>query len=181
VVAALRAAVPGSTFAVERTGGMHYEPHYSPLFEDDPGASVAPVEKLLSEDCGHEAEPVLKLLVRHGRWEPDAFLELARAAAGHLAEVTRSSPSSLLEISGLGVSKASTLARCCAERGINPEEVVAFAVQLRDRGEGLEEAVEGLTGLMVTFELELSDLGREVSVTAPADALPASELPTSGS
>ncbi|MBB1255274.1 HAD family hydrolase [Streptomyces sp. OF3] len=126
VVAALREAVPGSTFAVERTGGMHYEPHYSPLFEDDPGASVAPVEKLLSEDCGHAAEPVLKLLVRHGRWEPDAFLELARAAAGHLAEVTRSSPSSLLEISGLGVSKASTLARCCAERGIHPEEVVAF-------------------------------------------------------
>jgi hypothetical protein len=47
--------------------------------------------------------------------------------------------------------------------------------------EGLEEAVEGLTGLQVVFELELSDIGREVSVTAPADALPASELPTSGS
>lgn len=40
--------------------------------------------------------------------------------------MTRSSPSALLEISGPGVSKASTLALCCAERGISHEEVVAF-------------------------------------------------------
>ncbi len=40
--------------------------------------------------------------------------------------MTRSSPSALLELSGCGVSKASTLALCCAERGISHEEVVAF-------------------------------------------------------
>ena len=60
------------------------------------------------------------------RQEPDAFLTLARIAIGDRANVTRSSPSALLEISGPGVSKASTLALCCAERGISHEEVVAF-------------------------------------------------------
>ncbi|MFE6687758.1 HAD-IIB family hydrolase [Streptomyces sp. NPDC057743] len=156
VVHALRAAAPGSTFAVERTGGIHYEPQYPP-FLLDPAAVIAPAEKLLSESftapscpapedgagtdgpfsadtgaTGSDAaadgaeQPVLKLLAHHPDLDPDAFLTLARAAAGHLASFTRSSPTALLEISGLGVSKAGTLARCCAERGIAPDEVVAF-------------------------------------------------------
>jgi hydroxymethylpyrimidine pyrophosphatase-like HAD family hydrolase len=69
---------------------------------------------------------VLKILAYHPEIEPDAFLTLARIAIGDRADVTRSSPSALLEISGPGVSKASTLALCCAERGISHEEVVAF-------------------------------------------------------
>ncbi|WP_438486992.1 HAD hydrolase family protein [Streptomyces sp. S186] len=163
VVHALRGAAPGTSFAVERTGGIHYEPQYPP-FLLDPAAVIAPAEKLLAEDfapqvapeqadsdtdgpyaagftpavpdaagatlTGSDApapdQPVLKLLAHHPDLDPDAFLTLARATAGHLASFTRSSPTALLEISGLGVSKAGTLARCCAERGISPEEVVAF-------------------------------------------------------
>ncbi|TSB18662.1 HAD hydrolase family protein [Streptomyces sp. NBC_01525] len=192
VVEALRSAAPGTSFAVERTGGIHYEPHYPP-FHRDPAAVTAPAEKLLADDfdpppgpapttlgAGDEViaaplgapdavpvgaqgavpvgasdagpprtvsvipgasapgvvageiptagpgQPVLKLLAHHHEWEPDAFLALARRTAGTLASITRSSPTSLLEISGLGVSKAGTLARCCAERGIAPEEVTAF-------------------------------------------------------
>ncbi|GAA3189241.1 HAD family hydrolase [Streptomyces ramulosus] len=192
VVAALRAVAPGTAFAVERTGGIHYEPHYKP-FHRDPAAVTAPIEKLLADDfdpppgpapttlgAGDEAiaapvgapgavpvgargvapvdapdagaprtvsavpevsapgvvageiptmgpgQPVLKLLAHHDGWEPDAFLALAREAAGSLASITRSSPTALLEISGPGVSKAGTLARCCAERGIAPQEVTAF-------------------------------------------------------
>ncbi|MGD3105247.1 HAD-IIB family hydrolase [Streptomyces sp. YGL11-2] len=161
VVHALRAAAPGTSFAVERTGGIHYEPQYPP-FLLDPAAAIAPAEKLLAEgfappltaepeagagtdgpyssdadpagpgaagaasgDTGAD-QPVLKLLAHHPEMDPDAFLALARTAAGHLASFTRSSPTALLEISGLGVSKAGTLARCCAERGISPREVVAF-------------------------------------------------------
>ncbi|MEV4437400.1 Cof-type HAD-IIB family hydrolase [Streptomyces sp. NPDC049577] len=123
VVHALRAAAPGTSFAVERTTGMHYEPHYPP-FESDPVAMVAPAEELLSQD-GHR-DPVIKLLAFHDVLGPDEFLALARTAGGAHGSFTRSSPTALLEISGLGVSKASTLARCCAERGISPEEVVAF-------------------------------------------------------
>ncbi|MEU8773084.1 Cof-type HAD-IIB family hydrolase [Streptomyces sp. NPDC048606] len=125
VVEALRAAAPGTSFAVERTTGINYEPDYPPFFQD-PGATIATVEKLLQEDLDDGTAPVLKLLAHHGELSPDAFLELARTAAGQYASITRSSPTALLEVSGLGVSKASTLALCCAERGISPEEVVAF-------------------------------------------------------
>jgi hydroxymethylpyrimidine pyrophosphatase-like HAD family hydrolase len=69
---------------------------------------------------------VLKILAFHHELDPDAFLTVARRAVGDRATITRSSPSALLEISGPGVSKASTLELCCAERGISPEEVVAF-------------------------------------------------------
>ncbi|MFF8269833.1 Cof-type HAD-IIB family hydrolase [Streptomyces sp. NPDC016562] len=125
VVEALRAAAPGTSFAVEMTTGINYEPAYPPFFKD-PGARVATAEKLLAEDTDDNAAPVLKLLAHHAELTPDAFLALARSAAGAYASITRSSPTALLEISGPGVSKASTLALCCAERGISPEEVVAF-------------------------------------------------------
>ncbi|MFE1769938.1 Cof-type HAD-IIB family hydrolase [Streptomyces sp. NPDC059008] len=137
VVDALRNAAPGTSFAVERTSGIHYEPQYPPLLLD-PTACVAPAEKLLAEDFvapldGTDGgapdfpdQPVIKLLAHHPELEPDAFLALARKAAGDLASFTRSSPTALLEISGSGVSKAGTLAHCCAERGITPDEVVAF-------------------------------------------------------
>ncbi|MFD6180259.1 Cof-type HAD-IIB family hydrolase [Streptomyces goshikiensis] len=125
VVNALRAAAPGTSFAVERTTGINYEPTYPPFFQD-PGATVATVEKLLHEEPDTTAAPVLKLLAHHSELSPDEFLMLARSAAGDHASITRSSPTALLEISGLGISKASTLELCCAERGISPAEVVAF-------------------------------------------------------
>ncbi|WP_190134537.1 HAD hydrolase family protein [Streptomyces longispororuber] len=125
VVELLRAAAPGTSFAVDRTGGVHHEPHYPPL-RMDPAVSVAPVEKLLAGDSGGADQPILKVLAHHPDLTPDAFLALARAAAGDRAEITRSSPTALLEISAPGVTKAGTLALCCAERGISPAEVVAF-------------------------------------------------------
>ncbi|MFE0640491.1 Cof-type HAD-IIB family hydrolase [Streptomyces sp. NPDC058877] len=125
VVEALRTAAPGTSFAVELTTGIHYEPHYPPFFLD-PGATVATAEKLLFEEEPHSAAPVLKLLAQHSELDPDAFLSIAREAAGDRAAFTRSSPTALIEVSALGVSKASTLALCCAERGITAEEVVAF-------------------------------------------------------
>ncbi len=125
VVEALRAAAPGTSFAVELTTGINYEPDYPPFFKD-PGAHLATAEELLHEATDESAAPVLKLLAHHPEITPDEFLALARSAAGAYASITRSSPTSLLEISGHGVSKASTLALCCAERGITPDEVVAF-------------------------------------------------------
>ncbi|MFB6980699.1 Cof-type HAD-IIB family hydrolase [Streptomyces scopuliridis] len=135
VVQALRDAAPGTTFAVELTTGIHYEPAYPP-FHQDPGATVATAEKLLQiqeqgQGQGQQAEdestaPVVKLLAHHPDLTPDGFLTVARTAVGDRATITRSSPSALLEVSGPGVSKASTLALCCAQRGISSDEVVAF-------------------------------------------------------
>ncbi|MER7196497.1 hydrolase [Streptomyces sp. CB01635] len=125
VVHILRAAAPGTAFAVERTGGLHHEPTYPPLHLEA-GESVAAAEKLLADGSPCADQPVLKLLAYHADLAPDEFLALAREAVGDRAAITRSSPSALLEISGPGVSKASTLALCCAERGITAAEVVAF-------------------------------------------------------
>ncbi|MEU0130319.1 MULTISPECIES: Cof-type HAD-IIB family hydrolase [unclassified Streptomyces] len=125
VVRVLRETTPGVSFAVELTTGIHYEPAYPP-FHMDPGATVAVAEKLLREEAPGTGTPVLKVLAHHAELAPDAFLLLAREAAGDRASFTRSSPTALLEVSGLGVSKAGTLAACCAERGIGADEVVAF-------------------------------------------------------
>jgi Cof subfamily protein (haloacid dehalogenase superfamily) len=124
IVRSLRLAAPGVSFAVERTDGMNYEPRYPPLHEEDrPPSQVAEAEKLLGAG---DKRPVLKLLAHHTALDPDGFLALAREVAGGHGEFTRSSPSALLEISGRGVSKASTLARRCVRHGIDPAEVVAF-------------------------------------------------------
>lgn len=143
VVDILRTLAPGTSFAVERTAAIGYEPRYPP-FQSDPGAVVAPADKLLAGggddegagtgagavesagDGAYAGQPVLKLLAHHPDLDPDDFLAIARSAAGAHAEFTRSSPTALLEISGKGVSKAGTLAHCCAERGIGPDQVVAF-------------------------------------------------------
>lgn len=124
-VTTLREAAPGAAFAVELTTGIHYEPKYPP-FHKDPGATVAAAEKLLGGTDEDAAAPLVKLLAHHSTLTPDGFLALARAAMGDRVSITRSSPTALLEVSGPGVSKASTLALCCAERGISADEVVAF-------------------------------------------------------
>ncbi len=121
----LRDAAPGTVYAVEQTYGFNQEPDYPKLHMEIPD-TLAPAEDLLAPDSHTAGEPVIKILAYHPAIEPDAFLTLARIAIGDRADVTRSSPSALLEISGPGVSKASTLALCCAERGISHEEVVAF-------------------------------------------------------
>ncbi|MFD7876182.1 Cof-type HAD-IIB family hydrolase [Streptomyces sp. NPDC059378] len=121
----LRDAAPGTVVAVEQTYGFHQEPAYPKLHMEIPD-HLAPAEDLLAPDGPCAAEPVLKILAYHPDLDPDDFLGVGRLAIGTRASVTRSSPSALLEISGHGVSKASTLALCCAERGISPEEVVAF-------------------------------------------------------
>lgn len=161
VVHTLRAAAPGTSFAVELTTGIHYEPAYPP-FHLDPGATVAVAEKLLGEDPPGSGAPILKMLAHHAELAPDDFLALARTAAGDHASFTRSSPSALLEISGPGVSKASTLAACCAERGISSAEVVAFGDMPNDvemlswagasyaMGNAHPAAVAAATGLTAT-------------------------------
>ncbi|WFB87589.1 MULTISPECIES: HAD family hydrolase [Streptomyces] len=121
----LREAAPGTVYAVEQTYGFHQELAYPKMHLEVPD-DLLPAEELLAPDGRGTTEPVLKILAFHPELDPDGFLTLARLAVGDRANVTRSSPSALLEISGPDVSKASTLALCCAERGISHDEVVAF-------------------------------------------------------
>jgi Cof subfamily protein (haloacid dehalogenase superfamily) len=121
----VREAAPGTVYAVEQTYGFYQEPEYPKLHMEIPDM-LAPAEELLAPGGAGAEQPILKILAYHPTLDPDAFLTVARLAVGRRATITRSSPSALLEISGPGVSKASTLALCCAERGISHEEVVAF-------------------------------------------------------
>lgn len=117
LVAAIREALPGVQFAVESGLTFGHEPAYVPGW---PAADrvVAEVERLV-------ADPVAKLLVRHPDRPPAEIHEQVVRIAGEEAVVTYSGDT-LLEVSGAGVSKASTLAALCAERGVGPGGVLAF-------------------------------------------------------
>jgi Cof subfamily protein (haloacid dehalogenase superfamily) len=124
VVRALRERLPGTAFAFEFPGGFAREPEYTlVMWESDKPHHVAPAEQLIAEG---RVDGLFKLLAKHPDLDPDSFLQQAREAAGHVVEITRSSPVPLVEISAAGVTKASTLARWCGEQGIDRSEVVAF-------------------------------------------------------
>ena len=114
----LRSDLPELAFAVEYGDRLAHEPHYPVRF---PAPDHRAVE--VAELC---AAPAVKLLARHAGMDPDSLLMRARSVAGHLGEFTHSSRDGLLEISAPGVSKASGLARFCAERGVDAGQVLAF-------------------------------------------------------
>lgn len=125
LVTDLRAAAPGVVFAAE--AGLQYcrEPDYP---TGHPLDDVSPIV----EDALEFAElAVAKLLVRHDGMQQKLLLSLAAAVAGDEAVVTCSGPE-IVEIAAGGVTKASTLALACAERGIVAAEVLAFGDMVND-------------------------------------------------
>ncbi len=119
VAAALRTAIPGVVFAVERgERGFAHEPAYRPGW-DQADKVVDAAEVIL-------AEPMAKLLARHPELSSDELVARASAALGDAVTVTSSSRDGLLEMSAAGVSKASTLGTLCAERGHEARDVIAF-------------------------------------------------------
>lgn len=114
----LRTAVPGTHYALETGDGIALETGFLERYPVPDGAVRAAFEEIV--------RPAYKLLARHEELGAQEFWDAGAAAVGDLVEVTWSSATSLLEISAHGVTKASTLAVLCAERGITPEQVVAF-------------------------------------------------------
>lgn len=119
-VALLHEALPGIGIAGETGFNVLAEAAYGrDLWHDR--AFLRPVESL----CDQE-ERVVKLMVWSETHPVEhMFTAAVEAVAGH-AEVTYSGTIGLLEISAAGVTKATTLAALCAERGIDPADVVAF-------------------------------------------------------
>ncbi len=99
----IRAAVPGSAFAIETLAGIALEPDFLERHPVPEGAGGR-----RSPSCS--AEPALKILARHEELGYQEFWDRAAAAIGDRAVITWSSTSSLLEISAAGVTKATTLA-----------------------------------------------------------------------
>jgi len=119
VAQALREALPGIAFAVERADlGFAHEHTYVPTYPV-PGNTALPVEELVSGG-------VVKLLARHRTLGSDDLLAAAREAVGDRATLTHSSNEGLLEVSAVGISKATGLAALAAEHGVEAADVVAF-------------------------------------------------------
>jgi Cof subfamily protein (haloacid dehalogenase superfamily) len=119
VCAELRAAVPGSAFAVETLDGIGLEPEFLERHPVPDGARRAPLDELVTE-------PVVKLLARHEELDAQDYWDAAEAAIGDQVTITWSSTSTLLEISAFGVTKATTLALVAEGLGVAAAEVVAF-------------------------------------------------------
>ncbi|HST66329.1 MAG TPA: Cof-type HAD-IIB family hydrolase [Mycobacteriales bacterium] len=120
-VAALRASVPGLSFAAEFAPGFGHEASYRHGWDlGEVEVRVAEAEELLDQ-------PVVKLLARHPTMDRDELLTVARDLLGADVTVTSSSTTeALLEISAPGVTKATALAGLAARQGIAAAEVVAF-------------------------------------------------------
>jgi Cof subfamily protein (haloacid dehalogenase superfamily) len=115
----LRAALPGTAFAVETLDGIGLEPEFlerHPLPDD---VRRAELDELVDG-------PVVKLLARHEELGAQDYWDAAEAAIGDRVTITWSSTSTLLEISAYEVTKATTLALLADELGVDRRDVVAF-------------------------------------------------------
>jgi Cof subfamily protein (haloacid dehalogenase superfamily) len=120
VTSELRRRQPDTWFAVEYGLEFRHEPIYKPRWDvDAPGVAEATLDEMV-------AAPVAKLLARHEHLPRDEFVALVEDVIGNRATVTHSSTDALAEISAIGVTKASGLAKVAAKHGVGPEDVVVF-------------------------------------------------------
>lgn len=115
----LRRALPGTTFAIEKTDGFAKEPAFMPRLPPPSELTVGAFPEILDGTA-------VKLLARHDDMDPEHFWATVESHVGHLVTTTWSSSGALVEMSASGVTKASTLELLCAERQVVASEVVAF-------------------------------------------------------
>ena len=163
VADALRAELPGVAFAVEQHElGFAHEDTYVPSWEQ-PDHSPRPIEQLVRGG-------VVKMLARHRGMTGDQLLAVARTALGDRATLTHSSNDGLLEISAVGVSKASGLAAFAQERGVTAEDVIAFGDMPNDLP---MLAWAGHAVAMANAHLEVLDVADEVTGSNDDDGVAA--------
>jgi Cof subfamily protein (haloacid dehalogenase superfamily) len=149
----LRARVPEVLFAAEVDSGRRlvHEPGW-PMRDN---ANVAAYAGGLDDMTDG---PVLKLLARAPGRHSDSFNELVRSTVGDLVEATYSSYTGLIEMSQLGVTKATTLARFATELGILPADALTFGDMPNDismlRWSGRSVAVANADPLVLTAARE---------------------------
>jgi len=115
----LREAIPGTTFALEKSDGYAKEAGFMPRVPPPTDLVVGPLAEIFDD-------AVVKILARHEDMDPERFWAEVESHVGDIVTTTWSSRGALVEISAAGVSKASTLELLCRDRGIDAAEVVAF-------------------------------------------------------
>lgn len=127
IAAAVTAAVPSASFALECLDGMRLDPGFDEPYPTPPGTPRGPLDQVWDATA-------LKVLVRYDARPPSPadhladhtdFHDAVEAAVGDRATVTWS-VAGVAEISAAGVTKASALARLCEQLGVAPTDVVAF-------------------------------------------------------
>lgn len=133
IVERMQGLFPGLSLVSVRDGGDTYVAEHGYSGMQDPGAKVArwPIEHRLGTREDVLAEPSVKLVMRDDSVTPDDLLEAARRLAVPGCHATTSG-APFLEVGRAGVTKASALARYCADRGIDQSDVVAFGDNIND-------------------------------------------------
>jgi len=124
-IARIREQVPDAAFAFESGTHFGYEPAYRTWVPDtgtDPSLRRGPVEQLAREVSA------VKVLVQSQTHGDDALLaRVLGCLEGRLTATTSTGRGhGLVELSALGVDKASMLARTCARLGVPARRVAAF-------------------------------------------------------
>lgn len=123
----LRAAIPGSLFAVERSTTSARdridqqflaEPEFRGVWPN-PDVRSAPLDELVGKSA-------VKLLVLHRELTSGEMATAAEEIVAGQLQVTYSTGAGLLELSAPGVDKASGLAAVAAELGVDQPDVIAF-------------------------------------------------------
>jgi Cof subfamily protein (haloacid dehalogenase superfamily) len=120
IVVELREAAPGVCFACERGLHLGCEPEYLARFPHAKQEAACIADALTL--C---REPISKLIAHHTQIPVQELLQLAQSIVGERAVVTFSG-APFVEIGAPGAQKSLALAWLCAERGIQPDEVIAF-------------------------------------------------------
>lgn len=127
----LTTVLPDTVVAVQTPGELRAGPGFAQVRTRGRREGLTPTEPPVTQ-VGSVAEmldveDIIKIIVVSPGSEPDAMLTTARAEAGEVASVTRSSVARpMLELGPLGVTKASTLAQHAEARGIDRADVIAF-------------------------------------------------------
>jgi hypothetical protein len=116
----VRAAVPGTSFAIEHLAGWTSEVGFPTRADDWSAAQAQGAYADIYRD------DVVKILAVHPDLEPEDFWRRVEASVGRQVVTTWSSSFALVEISASGVTKATTLATLAAEMGVDAADVVAF-------------------------------------------------------
>jgi Cof subfamily protein (haloacid dehalogenase superfamily) len=121
VASLVREAIPGTMFALEQSTGFAKEPVFLPRAEDAErdDLRIGPLDEVFDDD-------VVKMLALHPEMDPEEYWASVEQLVGQFVTTTWSAVGALVEMSGAGVTKASTLELICAERGISPDDVIAF-------------------------------------------------------
>ncbi len=126
LVAALAERVPAARFAAVRDFGRDFvaEEGYAALsvFHDH---AIQPRVMRRGTPAELVAEPCLKFVARSDRHTPpELYAEIMALELDGIAPTLSGAP--FVEVAAAGVSKATGLAKLCADLGIEPHEVVAF-------------------------------------------------------